>query len=125
MASIDPADLPPRVVNERGVSRKRTLVGGKVIYGDGVFVRDCTIRDITNTGARIALPGGECIPTRIFLIDRRNAVAYEARVCWIKSPLFGLTFLNTYPLDGQVPKDLDYLKTVWRKFCVPIGGTPL
>jgi len=125
MANIDPTDLPPRVVNERRASRKRTLIGGKVIYGDGVFVRDCTIRDISGTGAKIALPKGECIPTRVFLIDRRNPVAYEARVCWIKAPEFGLTFVNTYALDGQVPKDLDYLTTVWRKLCVPLGGTPL
>ena len=35
MAQPDSADLPPRVVNQRGAPRKRTLLGGKVIYGDG------------------------------------------------------------------------------------------
>lgn len=125
MASTDSTDLPPRIVNDRKAPRKRTLFGGKVVYGDGASVRDCTIRDISDTGARIALKRGDCIPTRVFLIDRRNPIAFEARVCWIKPPDFGLAFVNTYPLDGEIPKDLDYLKTVWRTHCVPLGGTPL
>ena len=125
MSSLDSDDLPPRVVNDRKAPRKRTLIGGKVVYGEGVFVRDCSIRDVSERGARITLPKGECIPTRVFLLDRRNPIAYEARVCWIKAPDFGLAFVNTYPLDGPIPKDLDYLKSVWRKQCVPLGGTPL
>ena len=125
MASTDPTDLPPRVVNDRKAPRKRTLIGGKVIYGDGASVRDCTIRDISDTGARIALKRGDCIPTRVFLIDRRNPIAYEARVCWINAPEFGLVFLNAYPLGATVSKELEYLDAVWRSLSVPLGGTPL
>ena len=59
MAQSNSADLPPRVVNQRKAARKRTLLGGKVVYGDGQTVRDCTIRDISETGARIAIAKGE------------------------------------------------------------------
>src|SRR5258708_3726002 len=92
MAQPDSADLPPRVVNQRKTPRKRTLLGGKVIYGDGQQVRDCTIRDIPETGARIVMAKGQVIPTGVFLIDRRSRIAYEAPVSWIKAPDFGLTF---------------------------------
>ncbi|MEA2825558.1 MAG: hypothetical protein QOF03_2040, partial [Alphaproteobacteria bacterium] len=115
MAQPDSADLPPRVVNQRGAPRKRTLLGGKVIYGDGQQVRDCTIRDISETGARIAIAKGEVIPTRVFLIDRRAPIAYEATVSWIKAPEFGLTFLKTHALKGNIPAELDYLKQVWSR----------
>jgi len=124
MAQPDSADLPPRVVNQRKTPRKRTLLGGKVIYGDGQQVRDCTIRDISETGARIAIAKGEVIPTRVFLIDRRTPIAYEATVSWIKVPDFGLTFVKTHSLKGEVPPELDYLKSVWSRLCVPLGGTP-
>jgi hypothetical protein len=124
MAQPDSADLPPRVVNQRKTPRKRTLLGGKVVFGDGQHVRDCTIRDLSETGARIAIAKGEVIPTRVFLIDRRTPIAYEATVSWIKAPDFGLTFLKTHSLKGEVPPELDYLKRLWSKLCVPLGGTP-
>jgi hypothetical protein len=125
MAQPDSADLPPRVVNQRKARRQRTLLGGKVIYGDGQTVRDCIIRDISDTGARISIAKGEVIPTRVFLIDRRTPIAYEAAVSWIKVPDFGLTFSKTYSLKGNIPAELDYLKSVWTRLCVPLGGTPV
>jgi hypothetical protein len=125
MAQPDSADLPPRVVNQRKAPRKRTLLGGKVVYGDGQHVLDCTIRDLSETGAKIAIAKGAVIPTRVFLIDRRAPIAYEATVSWIKAPDFGLTFLKTHSLKGEVPPELDYLKRVWSRFCVPLGGTPV
>jgi hypothetical protein len=125
MAQPDSADLPPRVVNQRKARRQRTLLGGKVIYGDGQQVRDCIIRDISEIGARISIAKGDVIPTRVFLIDRRSPIAYEATVSWIKVPEFGLTFLKTHALKGDIPAELDYLKRVWTRLCVPLGGTPL
>lgn len=113
---------PPRVVDERRASRKRTLLGGKVIYGDDNRVRDCTIRDISETGARIALARGEVIPTRVFLMDRRTASVYEARVTWIKAPDFGLSFVNAYSLERELPHDLRYLTPIWAQFRSPLGN---
>jgi hypothetical protein len=125
MDQPDSADLPPRVVNQRRAPRKRTLLGGKVIYGDGQQVRDCTIRDISDTGAKIVIAKGEVIPTRVFLIDRRSPIAYEATISWIKAPDFGLTFVKSHALKGDMPAELDYLKQVWTRLCVPLGGTPV
>jgi hypothetical protein len=113
---------PPRVVEGRRTARKRTLLGGKVIYGDDNRVRDCTIRDISETGARIILAKGEIIPTRVFLMDRRSASAYEARVTWIKAPDFGLSFVNAYRLDSELPRELQHLKRVWAGFRSPLGN---
>ena len=114
---------PPRVVDQRDKQRRRTLLGGKVIFGDDNRVRDCTIRDISDKGARIALAKGEVVPTRLYLIDRRTARAYEARVTWIKAPDFGLTFLNTYSLETDLPVNLHFLKRVWAMYRSPLGMT--
>ncbi|HXJ00782.1 MAG TPA: PilZ domain-containing protein [Micropepsaceae bacterium] len=113
---------PPRVVDERRAARKRTLLSGKVIYGEDNRVRDCTIRDLSQSGARIALARGEVIPTRVFLIDRRSASLYEARVTWIKAPDFGLTFMNAYSLDRELPPELRHLEQVWARFRSPLGN---
>jgi hypothetical protein len=124
MVTLNSADLPPRVVNERRSTRKRTLFAGQVVYGDGPSVRDCKIRDLSADGAKITLGHGECVPTRLFLLDRRTATAYEARVSWIKAPDFGLSFVRALSLDGEIPADLQFLKRVWANFRSPLGSTP-
>ena len=124
MVKLDPSILPPRLVDERRTTRKRTLLGGKVIYGDDNQVRDCTIRDLSETGAKITLPNGECIPTRVYLMDRRTASAYEARVIWIKTPAFGLTFVNAHSLEGDLPLSLQFLKKIWIAYRSPLGSMP-
>jgi hypothetical protein len=118
---IDSAGPPPRVVNGRRAVRKRTLLSGRVVYGEDDRVRDCTIRDLSETGARITLAKGEVIPTRVFLIDKRTATAYEARVTWIKAPDFGLSFVNSYSLDGDMPRELNFLKPIWASYRSPLG----
>jgi len=122
MVSLNPADLPPRVVDERGANRKRILLSGKVVYGEGNFAHDCTIRNLSETGARITLPKGECVPTRVFLIDKRTATAYEAAVTWIKAPDFGLQFHQVFHLEGQIPDKLQFLKRVWSECHSPLGS---
>jgi hypothetical protein len=112
---------PPRVVEGRRSPRKRTLLGGKVIYGDDNRVRDCTIRDISEQGARIALGQGEIIPTSVFLLDRRNATVYEAKVTWIKAPNFGLRFVNSYSLESELPPELQHIKRIWTVYRSPLG----
>ena len=118
---MNSAGPPPRVVNDRRALRKRTLLGGRVVYGDDNRVRDCTIRDLSEKGARIALAKGEVIPTRVFLIDKRAATVYEARVTWIKAPDFGLRFVNSYSLEGDMPSGLNFLKPIWASYRSPLG----
>jgi hypothetical protein len=115
------AKLPPRGVDQRRSPRRRTLLAGKVVFGEGQSV-SCTIRDISESGAKIRLAGGACIPSRVFLIERRTATAYEARVSWIKAPDFGLTFVTSYSLEPKLPAELRYLVGVWEKFRPPLAG---
>jgi hypothetical protein len=122
VVSTNSAPPPPRVVNQRRALRKRTLLGGKVIFGEDNRVRDCTIRDISETGAKITMGHGECIPTRVYLMDRRAARVYEARVTWIKAPDFGLGFANGYSLEGELPPELQFLKRIWAAFRSPLGS---
>jgi hypothetical protein len=97
-------------------------LAGKVVYGGGGTALNCTIRDLSEAGAKIRLARGECIPTRVFLIERRTATAYEARVKWIKAPDFGLAFTNAYNLEQPLPAHLRYLDRVWATFRSPLAN---
>jgi hypothetical protein len=108
-------------VKERRSPRRRTLLAGKVVFGEGRTV-NCTIRNISETGAKITLARGECIPSNVFLIDRKTATAYEAKVRWIKAPDFGLEFVNAYNLEPQLPAELRYLLGIWETFRPSLAG---
>jgi hypothetical protein len=122
MVDPNPSDLPPRVAEKRRTARRRTLLAGKAIYGGGWFERDCTIRNFSAEGAKITLARGDCVPTRFFLMVRRNATAYEARVTWIRAPDFGLAFVRAFDLNGEIPAELGFLNLVWADFRLPRAG---
>jgi hypothetical protein len=114
----------PYIVEKRRVPRSKTFLGGKVVYGEGPIIGDCRIRSLSATGAKIELPEGGCIPEHLFLIPSSNALAYEAKISWIKRPHFGLSFMGTHHLNGVLPPRLEYLKKIWATIYLPIDGTP-
>jgi len=105
-----PPKAPDPTVEGRKTVRRRVLLAGKVIYNEGTFTVDCRIRDLSDGGARIILPVGQVIPTRVVLLDVRARIAYDAEVAWMKSPEIGLKFLGKYTLAGQLPPGLNYLR---------------
>jgi hypothetical protein len=102
----------PGGVEQRKAPRKKVLLTGKVIYGDGAQVFDCTIRDISATGARITLAQGRVIPEAVYLLDMGNRMAYQAQVVSQRAGGFGLRFAKTMKLT-EVPPELRYLKRIW------------
>jgi hypothetical protein len=99
--------------DNRRATRKRTLFSGKISYSNGAHSVDCSIRNVSQTGARISLTKGVGLPSQLYLIDLRHGIAYEAKVEWSRTPDFGLTFLKTYPLAALSDPSLDYLKQLW------------
>src|SRR5438552_7338617 len=89
MSPISPPDLPP-TADRRPQRRRRTLLGGRVTFNDGAHVFDCTIRDLSDGGARITVPGQQPIAPHVFLINIRDRVAYEALVVWNRGGQAGL-----------------------------------
>jgi|SRR5882672_6006897 len=110
MPDGDPPEAPVPGVEARKAVRRRVLLGGKLIYNEGVFSVDCRIRDMSDGGAKIILPVGQIIPTHVILLDVRARIAYEAELVWMKPPEFGLKFLKKHELGGTLPPSLHYLK---------------
>jgi len=108
MSDDQPPEPPP--VEGRKSPRRRVLLRGKVLYNEGAFTVDCRIRDMSDGGARILLPDGQVIPTRVILLDMRDRIAYECEVAWFRAPEYGVKFLQKYSLRGDLPPTLMYLK---------------
>jgi hypothetical protein len=98
---------------KRGPDRRRTILAGKIVYGNGAFSTSCAIRDITDTGARIKLPSPhQTLPANVLLIDVRQGAAYMADVVWGRPPEFGLHFTARHDMNA-LPTEISYLRRIW------------
>ena len=99
--------------------RKRTCLNGKLVYSedlslpDGGFTVDCTIRDISEGGAKIILARRQFLPADLYLIVVKYRVAYWAKVVWLEYPARGLKFSKAYPLSEPLPDELKFLRALW------------
>jgi hypothetical protein len=109
---------PDGAGNRRKGGRKRVLLGGKIVYHDGNTALDCTILDVSETGARIRLSRGQGVPSRVYLIDIRSHRAHEVTIAWFKPPLAGLRFEKSYVFDASLPEHLGYLRKIWIEAAV-------
>jgi PilZ domain len=105
-------------------TRKRTLLNGKLVYGDGAFTVDCTIRDISEGGAKITLSRHQSLPSDLFLIIVKYGIAYQAKAMWVNFPARGLRFLKEYPLNMPLPDKLKFLRHLWLNLSARLGTAP-
>jgi hypothetical protein len=108
-----PSGEGPASPGRRGASRRRVLLGGKLVYGEGDFSTDCTIRDLTETGARVLLQSDIPVHDPVWLINLRTGLAYRAIAAWRKPREFGLRFQETLDLKAPVSGPRHHLRRLW------------
>jgi len=117
--STKPENLPPAGEDRRASGRKRTLLGGVIANRAGTVTWNCSVRDISETGAQIRLASGEAetfdqtIPTDCVFINLAKATAHTATVEWRRHPTFGLKFIDSYKLDRQTDSKMQFAKGLW------------
>jgi len=100
-------------VELRQAARKKVLVTGKIIWDAGAHVLDCSIHDISATGARVVLKTHQIVPETVILLDMGNRTAHEATVVAQRADGFGLKFLNSQKLADMTAPELRYLKRIY------------
>jgi len=78
--------------NKRGSPRQRVLKSGKIVFAGGSFSVDCTIRNMSDTGARLQIPTTVAIPDRFILFDVHVDTRRQATVVWRKGDQIGVRF---------------------------------
>ncbi len=90
--------------------RRRMRLPGKIVFGSRSFALDCTIRDLSASGARIAVPDPDHLPIQFVLIEPENFFAFDAKVEWRRSNLVGLSFEKAISLEGNLDPPLQLLR---------------
>jgi hypothetical protein len=84
-------------VERRGAPRRWRLQSGRISAGDGELV-ECTIIDMSETGARVRLGSERRLPARFYLIDEQDGVAYKARLVRSVGQEHGVELLRKFDL---------------------------
>jgi hypothetical protein len=102
----------PPPAERRPKRRVSTLLPGVVASLDGSAEHDCTIRDATSSGARIAART-RTLPDEFYLIHIKERTAYRAKVAWRSQAELGLRFVAAMPLSGPLDAKVSFLRKLW------------
>lgn len=68
------------------------LKGGKIVFGGGSFIMDCTIRDLTSSGAKLRVTDSKDVPETIHLFTKSDEKIVPGRVVWRTTRELGVQF---------------------------------
>jgi hypothetical protein len=106
-----PNDSVVRLSERRAEPRLRVLLAGKLASPDSSFTADCSIRNLSETGALIVL-SDLALPPDPFLIVVRHAFLHRTKTAWRRGSKAGLSFVSSWRMtdsDGSVVP----LRSLW------------
>jgi hypothetical protein len=77
----------------RIAGRHRVLKQGKILIHN-LSVVDCIVRDMSETGARLACADPKAIPAEFRLVTPVDNMMREARVKWRRGEVLGIAFVG-------------------------------
>ncbi|MEP3277695.1 MAG: PilZ domain-containing protein [Stappiaceae bacterium] len=72
--------------------RQRMLKGGKIVFGGGSFIMDCTIRNLTGSGAKLRVSDSKDVPENIQLFTKSDEKITAGKVIWRTTRELGVEF---------------------------------
>ena len=81
--------------DRRSVARRRVLKGGIVAFNERHATLSCTVRDLSEAGARLQLDAAPNVPDRFELIVELDGMEAPCEVIWRKHPEMGVRFLSS------------------------------
>jgi hypothetical protein len=76
----------------RSAPRKRVFKGAKIILNDSRTVIDCDLRNLSETGARIAVDTAAAIPASFDLLIEGESQPRHCRRSWLADRSLGVIF---------------------------------
>jgi hypothetical protein len=77
---------------QRKDSRHRTLKTGRIVFNQRRSVVDCTVRNLSSTGACLDVPSTVGIPEAFELIIGSDDMARSCRIAWRTERRIGVRF---------------------------------
>ncbi|MFC4172922.1 PilZ domain-containing protein [Microvirga sp. GCM10011540] len=87
----------------RSNKRTRTLLEGRIIFNNRFSLIECTVRNISDSGAQISFAHPVEVPNEFDLEIPRRELSLKARVVWSNGKNYGVMF--TSPPQPTLPTD--------------------
>ena len=101
---------PARIIESRKSGRRQAHATGKIVCQGNASAFNCTIRDISPTGASIRLSESQVLPKRFFLVELQSRVIYDAEVVWVAYAQRGLRFIHSSDVQDKLPAHVESVK---------------
>jgi hypothetical protein len=90
-------------------------MGGKLFFGLAGLSIDCIIRDLSEHGARVAVPSAAWkAPHQLHLLSVREGRVYSGVVMWNRGRYLGLDFKQVRPVGEVTEPQLAPIQAAWR-----------
>ena len=111
-----PSALQRRGSERRRSARRDVTLGGRLFFGLAGLSIDCVIRDLSDHGARVAVPSAAWkAPKQIHLLSLREGRVYSGVVVWNRGRYFGLNFSQVRPAGEITDPAMAPIRTAWRE----------
>ena len=78
----------------RQSDRVRAFLGAKIIFNNRMSIVDCVVKNISSSGAKLALAGSLPIPGEFELQIPQKGSSYRARLVWRNTEAMGVEFIT-------------------------------
>jgi hypothetical protein len=91
----------------RREQRRRTYLGGKVIFNNRMSIVDCLVRNTSDSGARLVLENATVVPTSFQLDVPCRDKTYRATLKWRSHDQTGVELAVAKQADDPAPFERD------------------
>ncbi|MCA0399724.1 MAG: PilZ domain-containing protein [Proteobacteria bacterium] len=81
-------------VEQRQSNRTRSFLRGEIVHSNGASRTDCTVRDISDTGARLEIPVSVTLPEFFEILVPLKSITRRARIIWRHNNEIGISFVH-------------------------------
>jgi hypothetical protein len=114
VTKVTPPSPFRRGSERRRSNRRDCTLGGRLFFGLAGLSIDCVIRDISDHGARIAVPSAAWkAPKEIHLLSLREGKVYSGAVVWNRGRYLGLNFSQVQQAEALTDPMLAPVKAAW------------
>ena len=93
------------MLDRRHSLRRKTYLGGRVVFNHRQSTMDCLVRNMGEQGARLAFTHPATVPHEFDLQVPRMGATFRVRIAWWGADELGVAF-TTRETDNVIPLDM-------------------
>lgn len=91
--------------DRRRSNRSRSLLGARIVFNNRASTIDCTVRNLSETGAKLVFGAPVAAPDEFELLISQKARSHRCRIAWRKANEIGVEFIQAPAREASVPID--------------------